>query len=222
MLVLNDITINLQNFGTILGIFLVGKSKEGIEQRYFSFWNHEATGGELEWWSETCALFWVYTSKDRTAEDKLLFALAKAAMAELINKGDTKGRDPWPEACDLAIDRFERIDHVTWFKTEKVWDMFDMGDSVAAEKGTGNFDDDVLGRVVTRTGTASLDMIKATELADEEADENYEGTPEGFKAKPYGRHYKHEKGNDSEDVQLASTVQVSPSGHEEKVQSADT
>jgi hypothetical protein len=215
MLVLNNVTVNLQNFGTILGIFLVGKSKESIEERYFSFWNHGATGGDLEWWCDTCALFWIYTSKNQTAEDKLLTALANGALAELINKG-SKGHDPWPEACEIAMDRYEQMDHVTWFKTEKVWEMYDVGDSVTAEKGTGNFDDDVLGKAVTRTGTASLDMIKATISADETEAEDYNGTPEEFKKKPYGRHYTDEKG-DGQDVQLAGVNASGDKGHAEEV-----
>ena len=167
MLTLNNVKISLQNFGTIYGIFLNGTSKEAIEQRYYSFYNHEATGGDLEWWSETCGLFWIYTSKAGTADDKLRLALARAAFAKIMQHNRPAGIDPWPLACELAEKWYNAIDHVTWFKSESVWDMFDMGDSVTAEKGTGNFDDDVLGAVVSRAGNDALDANKQSKELDE-------------------------------------------------------
>ena len=216
MLTLNNVHIHLQNFGTILGIFLTGTSKQDIEQRYYSFYNHEATGGELEWWSETCALFWIYTSKQGTAEEKLKLALVRGAFAEILQTRNTKGSNPWPEACLIAEERYQKIDHVTWFQTTRVWDMFDMGTAVHAEKGTGNFDDDVLGSVVTN-GKGALDAVKAMTLTEgdiEEAQE-YEGTPDNKKTKAYGRNYQ-EEGN-GQGVQLAGSGEVSSQGHEEPV-----
>ena len=174
MLALNNVRVHLQNFGTILGIFLVGKSKEDIQRRYFSFYNHEATGGDLEWWCDNddnkVALFWIYSSKARSADEKLRLALVRAAHQELL-KRHTKGTNPWPKACDIAQARYESIERVTWFKSESVWDMFDMGDSVTAEKGTGNFDDDVLGAVVTRGGNDVLDANKQEKVLEENEEE---------------------------------------------------
>jgi len=167
MLKLNGVEIYLQNGGTVLGVFLKGPDKKAIEEQYFSFYNHEATGGELEWWSDTCALFWIYSSAHISAEDKLVNALQKGVWAKLMNAG-SKGRNPWPESCIIAEQQFAAMERVTWFKPEVVWDMYDIGDSVTAEKGTGNFNDDVLGQVVYRDGVAKLEFAK-----DEDETESY-------------------------------------------------
>ncbi len=165
MLTLNNVNIHQQNFSTRFGIFLTGKDKEAIQQIYYSFWNHEATGGELEWWCDNTALFWIADSIKSSCDEKFRMALAKMALAILRNQGDIKGRDPWPDACDLAMSWYETVERVTWleFNVENDFGMgYSMGDSVAAEKTTGNFDDDVLAKTVTRSG------IEKPELEEEE------------------------------------------------------
>lgn len=168
MLALNKVSVLLQDFGSVLGVFLVGADKTAIEQRYYSFYNHEATGGDLEWWSDTCALFWIYSHKDYSAEDKLMWALAQGALAEMLNAPEsTKGHNVWPRACEIAQERYTSIEKVTWFKTGVSLEMYDVGNSVSAEKGTGNFDDDVLGSVVMRNGETTLDLVKVHKMKEE-------------------------------------------------------
>ena len=177
MLTLNDVSIYLQNGGTVLAIYLVGSSKQAIEERYYSFYNHGVTGGELAWLNDNnapyTAFFWVYEKKGVEVFDWFRFGLARAALAELLapsNPHNFKGQDPWPIACEMALDRYDKIQHVNWldFRVESDFGMgFAMGDAVSAEKGTGNFDDDVLGRAVT-DGKAALDMVKARRQEGEE------------------------------------------------------
>jgi len=161
MLVLDCVQINMQRLGSILGIFLVSLSKIAIEQRYYSFWNHEATGGELEWWSNTVALFWIHSCRKGTADEKLKRALRSGALSQLLAT-NTKGTNPWPIACKMAEERYSIIDHVTWFETANIQDMFALGDSVIAEKPNGDFSD-VLESVLTRKGVDALDARKNDE-----------------------------------------------------------
>jgi hypothetical protein len=168
MLSLKNVSVYLQDFGSVLGIFLVGQDKTAIEQRYFSFYNHEATGGDLEWWSDTCALFWIYSHKDYSAQDKLMWSLAQGALAEMLNSPvNLKGQKVWPKACEIAQERYDLIERVTWFHASVSLEMYDVGHAVSAEKGTGNFDDDVLGSVVMRNGNTTLDLIKVKQTKEE-------------------------------------------------------
>jgi hypothetical protein len=180
MLTLNNVTINLQNFGSILCIHLTGPDKDGIEARYFSFYNHETVGGELEWENDIVspfhAFFWVYSNTVMTAMDKLILGLARGALFEMLPPNShkhTKGTDLWPLACGIAFKRYEQIESVTWLDIRTEVDFgagYSMGDSVTAEKGSGNFDDEVLARVVTRGGNATLDMIRAKQKEHEDAE----------------------------------------------------
>jgi hypothetical protein len=143
----------VQNLGTILGIFLTGKNRKAIEERYYSFWNHEATGGEPEWWSKTCLLFWINSAGKKDCNEKLWQAMVASALAELCNS-NPKGKDQLPEAVRIAEERIASMENVTWFKTATTRAVNDpyytLGTSVSAEKGTGNFDDDVLANGLTR------------------------------------------------------------------------
>ncbi len=176
MLTLNGVQVFLQDFGTILCVHLVGTSKELVEERYFSFWNHHTTGGELEWQNDTRspyhAFFWVYSSTRMDAEQKVKMGLIRAAHFEMMPPTahhPTKGRDIWPEACKTGLMRFGQIERVTWLNLRTEVDFgsgYAMGDAVAAEKSTGNFDDDVLGNAVSQ-GKGTLDMIKAKHTDNE-------------------------------------------------------
>ena len=180
MLTLNNVTINSQNFGSILCIHLTGPTKEGIEAQYFSFYNHETTGGELEWENDVVspyhAFFWVYSSVRMVAADKVILGLARAALFEMLPPNTHehhKGEDPWPSACEVGVARFEQIEAVTWLDIRTEVDFgagYALGDAVNAEKGTGNFDDEVLARVVTRGGNATLDMVRAKQKDNEDAE----------------------------------------------------
>lgn len=181
MLTLKNVTVHLQDLGSIMCVHLTGRTKDAIEEQYFSFWNHEVTGGELEWENEIVspyhAFFWVYENTRMTAEDKLLLGLARAALFEMLHPNShkhTKGKQLWPLACDIAIERFESIERVNWLDIRTEVDFgagFSLGTSVKAEKGTGNFDDEVLANVLTRGGSATLDMVKVQTEESEHEDE---------------------------------------------------
>jgi len=167
MLVLNGVTICCQNLGTILAIFLQGK-QEDIERRYYAFWNYGATNGELEYWCDSCGLLWLYSDKHLTAVDKLYKAFVHGALMEILNKGHTKGRDPLSEAWDLAEYRISQIEMVNWYCADYSVELYGMGESITAEKGTGNFDDEVLGATVE--GAASHKGIEKIEGEEEVLD----------------------------------------------------
>jgi len=165
-LVLYGVRISLQNFGTRLLLFMQGK-KEDIEQRYYSFYNHEATSGELEWWSDNCAFIWLWDTATETATQKLEKAMAFAAHFELQRTHDPK-RDSLGRALKIARERIARIEWVTWMEWTSFLNIYDFADSIGAEKGTGNFDDDVVAKGLERTGV-NLDARKLQkELNDEE------------------------------------------------------
>lgn len=179
MLNWKNVQVFLQNFGSVFGVFLMSQDKTAIEQRFYSFWNQKITGGELEWWSDSCALFWVYSSHGQTAEDKILWGLKQAALRELLppaNSDHKKGRDCWPQACETAIERFRSIERVNWYKTNATEvKLYDYTNSrIKAERDSGNFDD-VLAAVLTRNGPETLDMIKARRS---DGEENFVEPPE--------------------------------------------
>ena len=156
MLKLNDVVISTQDLGTILGVFLQGK-KEDIERRFYSFWNHEATGGELEYWSDECGLFWIYSDVRETAQRKLIKAMARGAFAELANRRE-EGFGAWRKAVDKAFERYDLLDWVRWYQAPPSTEYFTFGTSVTAEKGTGNFDDDVVTVELQKAETHTTDL----------------------------------------------------------------
>ena len=84
---------------------------------------------------------------------------------------NTKGRDIWPNACDTGLARFDAIEHVNWIQFAASVTIYDVGHSITAEKGTGNFNDDVLGNVVMRHGCLELNKERKTEYAEESVGE---------------------------------------------------
>lgn len=182
MLNLNNVKILVQNCGTILGVFLQGENKEAIEARYNSFWNHQATGGEPEWWCDNTLLFWIHSSGKYNANEKLERAMTFAALAEILNTENTKKTNPMDRARRIARERISQIEMVNWVKTCAVdVDLYEFGDSVSAETSTGNFDDDVLGQGLKRDiesdnvpalkqEMVSVDVRKAIEQEGETVD----------------------------------------------------
>lgn len=163
MLTLNGVTINLQLHGTIIGVFLTG-TQRAIERQYFSFYNHETTGGELEWWSPTCGLFWIYSTERLPAMQKFMRGLQRAALAERLNAGGKDEATGEDEAMAQAIaeERCKAVETVTW------WDgnirpivLHGFGDQISAEKGTGNFNDDVLSKAI-QLDAPTMEAMHAT------------------------------------------------------------
>ena len=74
-------TLSIQGCGSKCAVCIEGPDRETIERRFWSFWNHGATKGELQWHHETRGHFW-------TTDEKLLKALTGAAFFKLYNKYD--------------------------------------------------------------------------------------------------------------------------------------
>lgn len=141
MLKLNEVTISVQSFGSCWAVFLQGK-QEDIEARFNSFWNWKGISGnkcELDWWYDNCATFFTYP-------EKFTYAMQMAALQEILNTENTKGSNPLERARLIAKQRIDSIEMVNWIKYAASPEIFEMGSSVSAEKGTGNFDDDVLSK----------------------------------------------------------------------------
>ena len=137
---LHGVKLRVQNLGTILGIFLQGKP-ENVTAMYNSFYNHGATSGEPEAWSDSCLLFWIHSAGRKTAEEKLLHSMTQAALFETLNHGAPKGSNPWNQCREIAQNRIAQMQNVTWWKAIKTQDQWDMGNSVKAEKATGDISD---------------------------------------------------------------------------------
>lgn len=131
---------------TVLGIFLQGP-KEDIERMFYSFWNHGATSGELEEWSDTCALFWIHgNGSGLIAHERLFWTMADMALFEILNKEQTKGTNPMLRAEKIAEQRLAEMDKVRWYvPVAKLTDVYTMGTSVRAEKPNGDFSDVLVG-----------------------------------------------------------------------------
>lgn len=169
MLTLCNVSIFVQDFGTVLGVFLRG-AKENIINRYYSFWNWGATGGELEWWTDSCALFWIHSKGGRTADERLFHAMAMMALFEILNKGEAKkGTNPYPQACKIAEERISQIKKVTWFKIPQAHEVRHSIGQICAEKGTGNFNDDILGVKTVVFTPREMQKVVSRELPLREA-----------------------------------------------------
>lgn len=146
MLNLNGVTIEQQSFGSVLAIFLSG-SKEAICERFNSFWNWKGTTGndcEMEWWTDTCAMFWTYPKN-------LRYSMEMAALAEILNSdkgGSLKGTNPMSRARAIASQRMAAIDNVRLIQNATEIAAYTSGE-VSAEKPSGNFNDDVLAQTVS-------------------------------------------------------------------------
>ena len=163
-LILNNVTISLQDLSTVLAVFLQGR-KEDVERRYYSFWNYSSTGGEMEVWDEEpfCALFWIHGNGDpEVAHAKLNRALVFGALAEILNSEQTKGSNPFDRAVKIAEQRLAAMDRVRWYiPVPELHDFYSMGDSVKAEKSTGNWDQDELVNVLGRNSETDEGAFKA-------------------------------------------------------------
>lgn len=130
---------------TVMGIFVQGEQGD-IERVYYSFWNHMACSGDIEYWSDTCALFWIHGSGSAAkAHSKLAYAMNNMALAELQNTENiAKGSRPMlrKRAAEIAQSRLDSMDKVTWYAPPAAdLSLYHMGDSVKAEKSTGDLSD---------------------------------------------------------------------------------
>jgi hypothetical protein len=76
-----SICINVN--GDHIAVFIDAKEKIDIERRYYSFWNHGATNGELHWVHSERAYFW-------TKHHKFKRALVWIVLFRVLNKYNWK------------------------------------------------------------------------------------------------------------------------------------
>jgi hypothetical protein len=163
-LILNGVTISLQNFGTRILVWLEGK-QEDIELRHNAFFNHGVTNCELEWTGDTCAGFWLWDNKQKTAMEQFQHAMTQSALFELLQAGGTKGTNPMPQAREIAAARIAEAQWVTWYKCTARLDLHSLGSGPKAERETGDMSD-VYESVLQRPGaTGSIEQIEEEESA---------------------------------------------------------
>ena len=137
MLKLNAVTISAQSHGTSWTVFLRGK-QEDVEARFNSYWNHGASSGELENWTDDLWSFSAYPAR-------VLKAMERAALFEILNTRNTKGTNPLPEARKIAKERFDAIEMVTYIRSGRdLGNLYSEGSPYAGKKGSedaGDFSD---------------------------------------------------------------------------------
>jgi hypothetical protein len=75
--------LKVENCGSQLCIWIEGE-EEAVNQRFYSFWNHGATSGELHWELDWLAYFW-------TTPDKLKKALVNINLFKVLNDAEANG-----------------------------------------------------------------------------------------------------------------------------------
>ena len=81
--------VTYQDHGTVIAVFIKGEKEQDINERFWSFWNHEATSGEFHWVEgENNGYFW-------TTPEKLKLSLERAALHKMLNLSDEfREQDP--------------------------------------------------------------------------------------------------------------------------------
>lgn len=142
MLILNNVSISLQSFGTVIGVILQGP-REAIEERFNSFWNWKATNAELEWLFDDMAIFYVYDSKGMPAMRKIYLAMVHATWFQRVNAGLISGDFDLPdsESYRVATERMRQANWVRLVMPNKYLEQsFSIG-QVKAEKEVGDVTD---------------------------------------------------------------------------------
>ena len=97
------------DFGGSIAIGIEDENPKEIENRYYSFWNHGATSGELHWLTSNFAYFWTKTSN-------LENALIQSSLYQLlgVERGQSKGKEfgLMPDAVKLAQERYDAIQYL--------------------------------------------------------------------------------------------------------------
>jgi hypothetical protein len=96
----------LHDFGWKIALGIESKNKTDIERRFYSFWNHGATTGELVWLNSEFAYFW-------STKSELLKSLTGAALFNLLNTNplEFKGKQfgAMPKAREIGKQIFDNI-----------------------------------------------------------------------------------------------------------------
>ena len=161
---LYGVDIYLQAIGSVIAVFLEG-AKEDVEMRFNSFYNHEATNGELEWETDTRAMFWINPSKGK-AWDKLRHAMTEAAVVEILQERCLDEETPAiiEEATTIAKARIDQIEWVTWHQSAVPRDLNPLSfGRVSAERETGDITDTIVENLTGINLIAPIITDKKTE-----------------------------------------------------------
>ena len=119
----------VQKEGTNWAVGIIGGTKIEVERRYFSFWNHQATDGELIWLKDESEPFVAYFWSDR---DRLKESLKNVSLLEAMRAGfgdDFKGKKGglMPFAKDIAESKFLEIKTETFIDRTRRYNFFTLG-----------------------------------------------------------------------------------------------
>lgn len=119
----------VQKEGTNWAVGIIGGTKTEVERRYFSFWNHQATDGELIWLKDESEPFVAYFWSDR---DRLKESLKNVSLLEAMRAGfgdDFKGKKGglMPFAKDIAESKFLEIKTETFIDRTRRYNFFTLG-----------------------------------------------------------------------------------------------
>ena len=115
------IEIKLQHHGSNTAVVLEGDNRQEITERFYSFWNHGATSGRLEWQSENRATFWANGDGKTIGREKILKAMEGAMLFKMLNDADQLREhdyDGWFHCCKGIKGGFmpqARIDARKWY-----------------------------------------------------------------------------------------------------------
>jgi hypothetical protein len=86
------------NLGKSWAVGIEGSNKEEVEAWFNGFWNHGATSGELQWFSNNFGYFW-------TTEKKLKRSLYNMSIHKFMDDKEGEELEKW--ARTQAVERFE-------------------------------------------------------------------------------------------------------------------
>ena len=87
----NEVKLAVENCGSQLCIWIEG-DEQSVKERFWSFWNHGATSGELHWQLDSLAYFW-------TTPEKLKKALVNINLFRLLNAADSVAEESVFKGC---------------------------------------------------------------------------------------------------------------------------
>ncbi len=135
------VKIILHREGTNTAVGLVGDTKQEVIRRYFSFWNHKGTNGELYWLKDEAKPFVAYFWSD---EKRIKDSIKSATLLEAMNcmgkefKGVKGGFMPFVN--DMVEIKLSELTPETFLDHTARYDFFNIG-VIKAENKTDYSDD---------------------------------------------------------------------------------
>jgi hypothetical protein len=135
------VKIILHREGTNTAVGLVGDTKQEVIRRYFSFWNHKGTSGELYWLKDEAKPFVAYFWSD---EKRIKDSIKSVTLLEAMNcmgkefKGVKGGFMPFVN--DIVKIKLSELTPETFLNHTARYDYYDMG-VIKAENKTDYSDD---------------------------------------------------------------------------------